>query len=164
MTNKELKKLSRAELLELLLVQTRESELLRLELEEVRQRLENRQLQIREAGNLAEAVLSINGVMESAQKAAAQYLENIGRMEAQTRAQCQQMLRDAAEEAEVIKQEAARGLPVFRYQIEEIEQPEPEERCPDETPAELPMVPVSDRFFEKAVQQIRAIMARAKQR
>lgn len=103
MTEKEMKKLSRAELLELLLVQTREAERLRGELEETRSQLEERRLQISEAGNLAEAVLEINSVMEFAQAAAEQYLMNIAAMEEETRQKCEQMLREAALEARKIR-------------------------------------------------------------
>ncbi len=85
MTDKELKRLSRAELLELLLLQTQESERLRTELAQTRQQLEERQLRIQNAGSLAQAVIDINGVMEAAQKAADQYLENIAAMEAEAR-------------------------------------------------------------------------------
>lgn len=100
MTDKELKRLSRSELLELLLVQTRERERLEKELEEARKMLEDRQLRIDKAGDLAHAALEINGVMEAAQAAARQYLENIERMERQTRQRCDEMLIKAAMEAQ----------------------------------------------------------------
>ena len=100
MTDKELKRLSRSELLELLLVQTRERERLEKELEEARKMLEDRQLRIDKAGDLAHAALEINGVMEAAQAAARQYLENIERMERETRRRCDEMLIKAAMEAQ----------------------------------------------------------------
>lgn len=103
MTDKEMKKLSRAELLELLLVQTRESERLQKRLERAEAELAERRLKIQEAGNLAQAVLEINGVMETAQKAAQQYLDNIAHMEEETRQRCEQMLEDARKEAEQIR-------------------------------------------------------------
>lgn len=108
MTDKELKRLSRAELLELLLVQTKEVERLREELERVREQLEDRQLYLKETGNLAKAVLEINGVMEAAQAAADQYLENIAEMEAATQRKCEQMLRSAAQEAQSLRNMSAR--------------------------------------------------------
>ena len=100
MTDKELKRLSRSELLELLLVQTRERERLEKELEEARKMLEDRQLRIDKAGDLAHAALEINGVMEAAQAAARQYLENIERMERETRRRCDEMLIKATMEAQ----------------------------------------------------------------
>ena len=100
---KELKRLNRAELLELLLTQTRETERLQKELDETKARLNDRNLRIQETGDLAQAVLSLNGVMEAAQAAANQYLENIQAMERETKEKCQLLLRQAREEAEKIK-------------------------------------------------------------
>lgn len=100
MTDRELKRLSRAELLELLLQQTREVERLQIKLEKAEAALRDRRIQIEKAGDLANAALQINGVMEAAQAAAAQYLKNIAAMEAETRSRCEQMLRDAARCAE----------------------------------------------------------------
>lgn len=77
MTDKELKKLSRAELLELLLEQTRRVEFLEDELTKKNMELENKRLAVEEAGNIAEAALKINGVFEAAQRAAEQYLFNV---------------------------------------------------------------------------------------
>lgn len=100
MTDKELKKLSRAELLELLLFQTRETERLRAQLKAAEEALADRRLRMDRAGDLAKAVLDINGVMEAAQAAANQYLENMAAMERETKERCAQMLRDAERQAE----------------------------------------------------------------
>lgn len=80
MTDKELKKLSRAELLELLLESNRENERLRKQLEKAKGLLANRAIEIENAGSIAEAALALNGVFEAAQKAADQYLENVRRL------------------------------------------------------------------------------------
>lgn len=80
MTDKELKRLSRAELLEMLLEQTRRVEALEAELEQKNKELENKRLIMANAGSLAEAALSLNGVFEAAQRAADQYLYNIEMM------------------------------------------------------------------------------------
>ncbi len=77
MTEKELKKLSRVELLEMLLTETRRGDALEQELAEAKAELANRELKLSKAGTLAEAALSINGVLEAADAAARQYLENI---------------------------------------------------------------------------------------
>lgn len=99
MKEKELKRLNRAELLDLLLVQTKEAERLRKRLEQAEQELADRQLQVEKAGDLAHAVLEVNGVMEAAQAAAQQYLDNIRRMEQETRLRCEKMIADAQKEA-----------------------------------------------------------------
>ncbi len=79
MTDKELKRLSRAELLQLLLDKTREAERLKAELEETKIQLESREILLQDTGSIAEAALKLSGVFETAQQAADLYLENIRR-------------------------------------------------------------------------------------
>lgn len=79
MTDKELRRLSRAELLQMLLDKTREADQLRKELEQTKAQLESREIRIQDAGSLAEASLKLSGVFEAAQQAADLYLENVGR-------------------------------------------------------------------------------------
>ena len=74
MTNKELRKLSRAELIDLLFELQTQNENLTAENRELAAQLESRQLQITEAGSIAEAALRLNGVFEAAQAAADQYV------------------------------------------------------------------------------------------
>lgn len=75
--NRNLRKLSRVELLEILVEQSEEIDKLRLELEETKAQLNERQMAISNAGSLAEAALKINKLFESADAAAKQYLENV---------------------------------------------------------------------------------------
>lgn len=77
MTEKELKKLSRADLLELLLQERRENEKLRTEINSLKRKLADRTIKIQNAGSIAEASLQLSGIFDTAQKAANQYLENI---------------------------------------------------------------------------------------
>lgn len=109
MKEKNLRRLSRGELLELLLVQTQEAERLQQRLQEAEALLAERHLKLHNAGDLAQAVLAVNNVMEAAQQAAQQYLDNIVAMEAETKAKCQQMLSDAKKEAAQIREMAASG-------------------------------------------------------
>jgi len=80
MTKQELKRLSRADLLELLVAQVKENEQLRDQLAQVQEQLADRELKISQAGSIAEAALQVNRVFEAAQLAADQYLENIHRL------------------------------------------------------------------------------------
>ncbi len=80
MTDREMKRLSRRELLELLLEERRENERLSAELREANERLEDRQIDLESAGSIAEAALRLNGVFAAAQAAADQYLENARRL------------------------------------------------------------------------------------
>ena len=74
MTNKELRRLSRAELIDILFELQTQNENLTAENRELAAQLESRQLQITEAGSIAEAALRLNGVFEAAQAAADQYV------------------------------------------------------------------------------------------
>lgn len=77
MTEKELKKLSRIELLELLIEQTERCEELERKLAEAEQEINNQTLNVKEVGTLAEACLQVNKVFLAADAAAKQYLANI---------------------------------------------------------------------------------------
>lgn len=76
----ELKKLKRADLLEMLIASEQEREKLELQLQEVTAKLESREILLQQAGSIAEAALRLNGVFEAAQAAADQYLENVARL------------------------------------------------------------------------------------
>lgn len=77
MTDAELKKLKRSELLQMLLEQSKTVESLKAELEEKNRLLKERSIKIAESGSIAEAALKLNDVFKAAQKAADQYLHNI---------------------------------------------------------------------------------------
>ena len=106
MTDRELQKLKRVELLQLLVEQSRELDALRRELEETKKQLADRELHMQEAGSIAEASMQLSGVFEAAQRAADQYLESIryqsehveekcAALEAATRLRCEQMVKEA---------------------------------------------------------------------
>lgn len=88
MTDKELKKLNRTELLELLIAQMKENKRLKDELQSAKAMLEDRDIAIDEAGSIAEASLKINGVFQAAEAAAAQYLDNIRSLSARQEEVC----------------------------------------------------------------------------
>lgn len=80
MTDRELKKLSRAELLEMLVAQMKENEALSQRLQAAEAALESRRIEVEQSGTMAEAALRLNGIFEAADRAAEQYLENVRRM------------------------------------------------------------------------------------
>lgn len=80
MTDKDLKRLRRDELLEMLIAQSKRTDQLQAELDAARAQLASRAIVLEEAGSIAEAALRINGVFEAAQAAAQQYLDNIRRI------------------------------------------------------------------------------------
>ena len=79
MTEKELHKLKRGELLEMMLAQSREIDSLRERIRELEEKLADKEIRIQESGSIAEAALKLNRIFEAAQAAADQYLENIRR-------------------------------------------------------------------------------------
>ena len=110
MTPKELKRLRRSDLLEMLLDLSRENDKLRKENHTLRQQIHDRTIAIENSGSLAEAALQLSGVFQAAQAACEQYTENIRtrseaaeqrcrELEAQTQAQCDALLAKAREEA-----------------------------------------------------------------
>ena len=77
MTDKDLRRLSRAELLDILYEQRKRYEDSLAENQALRQQLEDRTLRIASAGSIAEAAIQVNGVFEAAQAAADQYLASV---------------------------------------------------------------------------------------
>lgn len=77
MTEKELLKLKKSELLEIMLAQSKEIDRLRAKLAKVQAQLADRSIAIKESGSIAEASLKLNKVFEEAQRAADQYVENV---------------------------------------------------------------------------------------
>lgn len=75
MTEKELKKLNRYQLLELLIAQTERAENLEAQMEALRNSDHDKDLQIAVLGSIADASLQLNGVFQAAQAAADMYLE-----------------------------------------------------------------------------------------
>lgn len=106
MTERELRKLNRTDLLELMLQQSRELENLRAELDVAKKQLDQREIVMSQAGSIAEASLQLNGVFAAAESACAQYIESIkslsgrqeelcAKMEQETKQKCEKMLADA---------------------------------------------------------------------
>lgn len=110
MTKQELQKLSRLDLIEMLLEATRENENLHNALDETRARLDARESTMKTSGTMAEATLRLNGVLEAAQAAADQYLENLrmrdeqqqfySRMKQDTLERCSRMVQAAQTQAD----------------------------------------------------------------
>lgn len=112
MTDRQLRKASRTDLLKLLLEQRKENEVLHQENLQMQQQLQQRQIAIDQAGTLAEAALKLSGIFDAAETACQYYTENIrslsGRqeeicrtMERETREKCDRMLEQAKQMAKV---------------------------------------------------------------
>lgn len=99
MNRNDLRRLSRRDLLEMLLELSKENEKLRRINEQLEARLEDRTIAILKSDSLAEAALRLNGVFEAAQNACDQYIFNTQmrcrKMEEDTRKECSKMLQDS---------------------------------------------------------------------
>lgn len=80
MTEKELRRLKRADLIEIIYKQQKIEQRLNQEIQELQAQLSDRRIKIGQAGTLADAALALGGVFDAAQKAADIYLEEIRRM------------------------------------------------------------------------------------
>lgn len=124
MTEKEFRKLSRAQYLEMMVEQGREIKRLKEELELAREEIKQKEIKIQKAGSIAEAAVSLNDVFGSAQRAADQYLESI---RIQKEAYDEKIL--AAEKLIIEKAELAhKYLEETKAKCEQMEK-ETEERC-----------------------------------
>lgn len=95
MTEKELRKLNRYQLLEVMMMQTERISKLETELQATRAQLEDRTIRLAQLGSVAEAALQLGGVFEAAQQAADLYLEA-------AKKQASQIVDDANKKAEEI--------------------------------------------------------------
>lgn len=113
MTDKDLRHLSRAELLDILYEQQKRYEERLAENQALRQQLEDRTLRVASAGSIAEAAIQVNGVFEAAQAAADQYLASVKAATAEmvqkadeAQRQREALLENARQEAAGIVQDA----------------------------------------------------------
>lgn len=119
MTDRELRKLRRSDLLELLIQQDEEMDALKKRLEKAEEELRSRKITINTAGSIAAASVSISGVFEAAQDAAARYLENIEELSAKQEEICAQMEEKSRKEAEKllrVTEEKCRRMEEETYQ------------------------------------------------
>lgn len=102
MTDKELRKLSKTDLLKLLIELSRENRQLNEQLHRAEAQLESRRLKIEDCGSIADAALRLSGVFEDAQRAADLYRENVEH-------QCEEMIAEAERRAADILAAAEQG-------------------------------------------------------
>ena len=82
MTDQELRKLKRDELLQIMIAQSKRISVLKKRLDAAEKKLAAKELTMRKAGNIAEASMRLNHIFEAAQASADQYLYNVKRLAA----------------------------------------------------------------------------------
>ena len=108
MTDRELQKLKRSELLEIMLGLQNELDWLKKENKDLKTELDNRRIALEKSGSIAQAALEVNGVFTAAQKAADVYLENIKQMHENEEKNYNEQIAKAKVESESIVNSAKR--------------------------------------------------------
>lgn len=106
MTDKEFKRLSRAQLIDIIYQLQLQIDKLSEQKQALEIELADKRLRLSNAGNIADAALEINNCFRSAQNAAEQYLNEIKVMRDDAQAQCRQLLADAQAQRQQILTDA----------------------------------------------------------
>lgn len=124
-TDKDLRKLNRAELLELLILQTKHMDEMELQLTALQEQLKERTIHLSESGTLAEAALRLNNVFRDADQAAAQYVESARINSERQMAECadavaktQSKIAEMVREAEQTCEAKHRAAEAYRIEVE----------------------------------------------
>ena len=125
MTEKELRKLNRYELLEMLLAQGKKLERLERELAEANERLAQRQQIVATSGTMAEAAMRLNRVFEAADSATKEYLSNMeliaNSLLDDARRKAARIIKDAEQQARIYSR-------IYSEHLEEQNDPQREDR------------------------------------
>lgn len=105
-TDNKMKGMTRADLMDIIYQLQIENQELKNKCESAEAKLEDKNLQITNAGSIAEAVLKINNIFGSAQLAADQYLEQVKKSHEGSERKSNMIVEDANKEAERIIGEA----------------------------------------------------------
>ncbi len=102
MTDKEFKRLSRAQLIDIIYQLQLQIDKLNEEKQDLENELADKRLRLSNAGNIAQAALEINDCFRNAQNAAEQYLNEIKAIREESETERQRILARAHAEAEAI--------------------------------------------------------------
>jgi len=106
MTDKEFRKLKRGDLVAIIYEYQKQQEILIKENEELKEKLESKELKISNAGSIAEAVLEMNHLFETAQKTADDYVEQVKLSMSDAEKKAEEIIAQAQKKADEIIAEA----------------------------------------------------------
>jgi hypothetical protein len=115
---KDSKRLSRAELLEMLIEQSKEVESLKKKVDELQKQLDDRTIQLQQTGSIAEAALALNDIFKAADQAASQYIESIKRMEHEKNVEFQTLRQKTLDACAVMREDTQEYCRRLRYESE----------------------------------------------
>jgi len=109
MDEKRIRKISKKQMLELLLEQAKRIQELELIVEKMETKLSSKKISVDESGSIAEASLKLNNIFEIAQNAADQYILNVKekckKMQSDTKKECQEIKENMINETKVLCEE-----------------------------------------------------------
>ena len=92
MINKELRKLNRRELIEIIYQMKKNEQKMQEEIDALQAELQDKRLRLSDAGSIAEAAVSVTNIFSAAQAAADLYLQEIACMKEDTKKECAKIL------------------------------------------------------------------------
>lgn len=110
MISKELKKLNRRELVDIIYQMKKNEQQLRDENAALQEKLQDRRLRVSMAGSIAEAATDITKIFSAAQITANLYLHEISCIKADTAKECERLLEEAKERHRAILEESEEKL------------------------------------------------------
>lgn len=116
MAERDMRKLNRNELLEVVYEYQQNEKKLLAKIDELCDELDSRQIKTDECGSIAEAALKLNGVFEAAQRAADQYVESVRLAQEAKR---NEIAHDAEQEAKMIIEDAVKHSNAIIQRAEE---------------------------------------------
>ena len=137
MESKELKKMSRKDMLVILLEQTKRIRELEDELKKANEKLESKKVVFKNAGSLADAALQLSGIFNTAQEAATIYLSNIKELKEKSEEDIEKlrnkMLRDTERKCKKREKEANEYIHKIELEVKNIvkENPSLKEKVQD---------------------------------
>ncbi len=137
MESKELKKMSRKDMLVILLEQTKRIRELEDELKKANEKLESKKVVFKNTGSLADAALQLSGIFNTAQEAATIYLSNIKELKEKSEEDIEKlrnkMLRDTERKCKKREKEANEYIHKIELEVKNIvkENPSLKEKVQD---------------------------------
>ena len=120
MISKELKNLSRRELVDIIYQMKKNEQQMQGEIAALQEQLQDKRIRLSEAGSISEAAVSVSNVFSAAQTAADLYLQEIACMKEDAAKECAQMINEANKTVERIFAKAKEQYTELssRYQLE----------------------------------------------
>ena len=102
MISKDLKKLSRRELVDIIYQLKKNEEQMQEKITELEEALQDKRIKLSVAGSIAEAAMDVTNVFATAQRTADLYLQEISFMKTEAEQECAKMIEDARKQVEKI--------------------------------------------------------------